>query len=153
MAWPNPQSPAATGDVAWPGPSVPAAGAAPEIAAERANPKQELPGTAENSGNVKGNDAAEDRQVSEPAGTAVSDTEIPGGILLAFAIALMIAGIFVRWIVTVLFPRRIVVTRERAMPRLAGHRRDPAPDWVDRLDDDVKEALRKLLQTLDRQAA
>ena len=104
---------------------------------------------------MNGNDSAGDRQVGGPIETADSDTEVPGGMLLALAIALVIAGILLRWIVTMIFAPRLIVrlSRQVPVPQPGGRHRNLAPGWVDRLDDDVKEALRKLLRTLDRQAA
>jgi len=164
--WPDPQSPAGAGNVAWPAPPVSAASTTQGATAEPASRKQELPATAENSDKVKGNDAAADRQIGEPIETAVSDDEMPGGMLLAFAIALVIAGIFVRRTVRMTFARpprvrpdrrrepiRSTIARERTIPQPVAHHRDLAPDWVDRLNDDVQQSLRKLLRTLDRQAA
>lgn len=165
MPWPDPRSPAGAGNVAWPDPPVSAVSTTQGATAERASQKQELPATAENSDKVKGNGAAGDRQVGERTETAVSDNEMPDGMLLALAIALVIAGICVRQIVRMIFARRRIVrpdrrkpvwstiARKRTIPEPVAHRRDLAPGWVDRLDDDVKEALRKLLRTLDRQAA
>ncbi len=74
-----------------------------------------------------------------------------------------------RRIVKMLFARRPKVAKvaaERREPVLstnsAGertitlpltHQTDLAPGWVDHLDDDVQHALRKLLRTLEREAA
>jgi hypothetical protein len=165
VPWPDPRSPAGAGNVAWPDPPVSAVSTTQGATAERASQKQELPATAENSDKVKGNGAAGDRQVGERTETAVSDNEMPDGMLLALAIALVIAGICVRQTVRMIFARRHIVRPDRRKPvwstiarkrttsEPVAHRRDLAPGWVDRLDDDVKEALRKHLRTLDRQAA
>jgi hypothetical protein len=154
-SWPDPQSPTGTGNVAWPAPPVPAAATTQRATEEQADQKQELSATADSSDKVNGNDSAGDRQVGGPIETADSDTEVPGGMLLALAIALVIAGILLRWIVTMIFAPRLIVplSRQVPVPQPGGRHRNLAPSWVDRLDDDVKEALRKLLRTLDRQAA
>jgi hypothetical protein len=87
------------------------------------------------------------------------------GLFLAFAIGLVIAGIIVRRIVRMTFAQRRTVFPDRGEPvgatSIASECTKPfvvhyrAPGWVanNRPNDEVKEALRKLLLVLDRRAA
>jgi hypothetical protein len=85
--------------------------------------------------------------------------------LLALTIGLLITGMIVRRIVRMTFLRQRAVPAdrrepvwsvpsERAISNVAAQHRDLAPGSLDndRLDDEVKEALRKLLRVLDQQA-
>ena len=146
--------------VGWPDPPSPAGGAAQGGTAEstpegRANQTQEVPATAANSDKNAGNNARGDRHVE----MAASHSEMPVGMLLAFAIGLVIAGIFVRRIVRMTFARRRTVRPDRREPvwttRIASERTKPklVVHDTDCLDDEVKDALRKILRVLDRQAA
>jgi len=166
MAWPDLASPTGAGKLTLPNPPSPASGATRGATAEstpedRANQTREVPATATNSGKDAVND------VARPIEVAASHSEMSVGMLWAFAIGLVIAGIFVRRIVKMTFKRRRTVrtdlrepvwTRgmasERTTPKFKAHHRDMAPGSVDGegLDDEIKEALRKLLRVLDRQA-
>ena len=84
---------------------------------------------------------------------------------MALAIAMAFVGILMRWLVGKLFARRrklaaerrepVWVTDEYVMPDALtrGTRRPPGRVDPERLDDEVKLALRKLLRTLERSAA
>ena len=87
--------------------------------------------------------------------------------LLALAIGLFITGIIVRRIARMTFAQRQTVrpdrrepvwttsiASERAISKLVAEHRDLTPGSLgkDRLDDEVKEALRKLLRVLDQEA-
>lgn len=181
VAWPDPPAPPSAGKVAWPDPRSPAGAdkvashdpplpadevtrgtAAPE---EGANPTQEVPATPANSVKDAAHDAGLDRRVIAPIEMALSHSEMPVGILLAVAIGLVIAGIFLRRIVGMAFARQRAVHTDRhepvwttstpsppTMPKFIAQDCDLAPSSVDeeRLDDEVKEALRKLSRLLDR---
>ena len=172
VAWPDPPAPASADKVAWPDPPSPARGVTPEAVAEsapeeKAKQTQEVPATAANSNKNARNDAGVDRQVAAPTETADPQSEMPVGMLLALAIGLLITGIIVRRIVRMTFARQRTVrpdrrepvwttsiASERAISNVAAQHRDLAPGSLDndRLDDEVKEALRKLLRVLDQQA-
>jgi hypothetical protein len=168
--WPDPPAPANGGNTAWPDPSrVPAAatpqttGAAQPTATTNNDAQQPMPTTAASPDQANGSDAAS----ATPTVTPVSaNADIPVGLLLALAVAMLVAGLLLRRIVKMIFARRGDAGAARREPVLrtnrAGERtitlpvpdqHDPAPDWVDRLDQDVREALRHLLRTLERQAA
>jgi len=183
VAWPDPPAPPSAGNVTWPDPPSPAGAdkvashdpslpagevmrgtAAPE---EGANPTQEVPATPANSVKDAAHDAGLDRQVIAPIEMTLSHSEMPVGILLAVAIGLVIAGIFLRRIVRMTFARQRAVHTDRqepvwttstpsapTMPKFIAQDCDLAPGSVDeeRLDYEVKEALRKLSRLLDRPA-
>jgi hypothetical protein len=139
-----------------------------QAAAPAANDRQEAPASvpAQNS-ELRGTDGASDRQAIEPAATQASDSDdIPVGLLLALAAAMLIAGLLLRRIVKSIFARQPKVAVARREPVLStnkagertitlpiAHQTDLAPDWAERLDGDVQDALRKLLRTLEREAA
>lgn len=159
VGWPESPSPASSNNVVWPDPPSPAGGAAQGGIAEstpegRANQTQEVPATAANSDKNAGNDARGDRHVE----MAASHSEMPVGMLLAFAIGLVIAGILVRRIVRMTFARRRTVRPDRQEPvwttSIASERTKPTfvVHDTDCLDDEVKDALRKIVRVLDRQA-
>jgi hypothetical protein len=87
------------------------------------------------------------------------------GLFLAFAVGLVIAGIIVRRIVRMTFAQRRTVFPDRGEPvgvtSIASESTKPfvvhyrAPGLVDNdpPNDEVREALRKLLLVLDRRAA
>ncbi len=174
-AWPDPPTQAPAGNTAWPEPPHTAAAAVPEppnspqqTAVPLANDKQEAPASvpAQNS-ELRGTDAATDRQAIEPVATRASDNDdIPVGLLLALAAAILILGILLRRIVKSIFARQPKVAVARREPVLStnkagertitlplAHQTDLAPDWAEHLDGDVQDALRKLLRTLEREAA
>ena len=167
VTWPDPPTLAGADNVVKPGPPSQTSGA-PEgttgqsIPEETAN--QEEPPTAANAGN----DAGVAMPTAEPTEVAVSHSEIPAGLALAFVVGLVIAGIIVRRIVRMTFARRRTVFPDRREPVLTtsiasaptkpdfvAHHRDLALGLVDndRPNDEVKQALRKLLLVLDRRAA
>jgi hypothetical protein len=178
--WPDPPSQSRAGNVTWPAPPPPAAVAAPEpaatpqpvaappqAAAPLANDAQQAAPPAQSSDNTGAIGAPADRAVIEPVATGDSDNDdMPVGLLLALAAAMLIAGLFLRRIVKSLFARRPKVAAMRREPVLStnsagersitlplAHQTELAPGWVDHLDDDVQDALRKLLRTLEREAA
>jgi hypothetical protein len=171
--WPDPPAQAPAGNAAWPEPPHAAAAAVPEppsppqqTAAPPANDKQEAPAPLPNA-ELKGADAASDHQAIEPAATQASDDDdMPVGLLLALAAAILILGILLRRIVKSIFARqpKIAVARrepvlstnkagERTITLPLAHQTDLAPGWAEHLDGDVQDALRKLLRTLEREAA
>ena len=172
VAWPDPPAPASTDKVAWPDLPSPAGDVAPEAVAEsapeeKAKQTQEVPASAAKSNKNARNDAGVDRQVAAPTQTADPQSVMPVGMLLALAIGLLITGMIVRRIVRMAFLRQRAVPPERREPvwttsipskraitNVAAQHRDLAPGSLDNdcLDDDVKQALRKLLRVLDQQA-
>jgi len=153
-ARPGPPPPTGDGDVVWPDPPPSQTVRAPQrtlknTAEERANQTPEEPAT-----------------VGNPDESAVSYGELPAGLFLALAFGLVIAGMIVRRIVrlafsgrrTVFFDRRTPVETSNVasdIPKFMAPHHDPAPKWVDDncMNNEVKEALRKLLLVLDRNAA
>jgi hypothetical protein len=178
--WPDPPSPAGGGNTAWPDPSrLPAptaqqatgaaqpatAAAQPMPATNNSDAQQPMPGTAAGSSQASGSDAASDTPTTAATATPASaNGDIPVGLLLALAIAMLVAGLLLRRVVKMIFAQRhtgaarapVLRTNragERTITLPVPNQHDPAPDWVDRLDQDVREALRNLLRTLERQAA
>jgi hypothetical protein len=166
VAWPDPPSSAGAAKVAWPDPPSPATGATQGAAAEStpvgsANQSQEevtreVPATSAISDKVVANDAGVESQVAEP----IQRTDFQSGmpvVLLAVVIGLIIAGIFGRRIVRT-FARRRTLDPARQEPvrttSIASERTKPTfvVHDTDCLDDQVKDALRKILRVLDRQA-
>jgi hypothetical protein len=166
--WPDPQPQGATtGNVAWPAPpsaAPPAAMSAPPDPTT-ANAPQEPPAAGQDTGSINGNSAndapASDASPPPPA----QNSDVSGSTILALAIAMAFIGILMRWLVGRLFARRrklaaerrepVWVTDEYVMPDALtrGGRRPPGRVDPERLDDEVKHALRKLLRTLERSAA
>jgi hypothetical protein len=166
----DPAPPVEAGKVAWPDPPSPAGGIAhgattenpPE---ERVNQTHEVPAAAPHSDKDVGDEPGVGGQVAMPNEKANSQSEMPVTMLLAVAIVLMIVGILLRWIIRSTFARqrmadldrgdavRTSISIESAMPTFLA-RHDLAPNSVnnDHQDDEVKEALRKLLRVLDKQA-
>ncbi len=162
VAWPDPPPAAGADKVAWPAPSSPGGGvkgASGENAPkDRTTQTQEVPATGSISDKGARNDVGADKLVAKPnqSGSSV-------GLLLVFAIGLILAGIFVRWIVRMTLTRRPTVYLDRQEPVWAtgnasqgtiSATQHPALDWldIDRLDDEVQEILPKLLRVLNRQA-
>jgi hypothetical protein len=168
--WPDPQpQQGATGNVAWPEPpsaAPPAAMSAPQDPAT-ANAPQEPPAAGQDTGSINANSASDAPAPDANPPPAAQNSDVSGSTILALAIAMAFVGILMRWLVGKLFARRrklaaerrepVWVTDEYVMPDALtrGARRPPAPGRVDpeRLDDEVKQALRKLLRTLERSAA
>ena len=162
VAWPDPPPAAGADKVAWPAPSSPGGGvkgASGENAPkDRTTQTQEVPATGSISDKGARNDVGADKLVAKPnqSGSSV-------GLLLVFAIGLILAGILVRWIVRMTLTRRPTVYLDRQEPVWAtgnasqgtiSATQHPALDWldIDRLDDEVQEILPKLLRVLNRQA-
>ena len=170
VAQPSPPSPAGDANEVWPDPlsrtsGAPRSATLKNTAQERANQTQEEPATAANPDKGAGNDAGVAAKVADPIEAAVFHSELPVGLFLAFAFGLVIAGIIVRRMVRMTFARRGTVfinRRERVettdvasdIPKFVAHPPDLAPKWINngRPKDEMKEALRKLLLVLDRQA-
>jgi hypothetical protein len=170
VPWTDPAPPVEAGKVAWPDPPSPAGGIAhgattenpPE---ERVNQTHEVPAAAPHSDKDAGDEPGVGGQVAMPDEKAISQSEMPVAMLSALAIVLMIAGLLLRRIISLTFARRRTADLDRgdavrtstaiesAMPKFLV-RHDLAPNSVnnDHLDDEVKEALRKLLRVLDEQA-
>jgi hypothetical protein len=169
VPWPDPPSPAAADKVVWPDPPSRARGETPEVAwqpppAAASTPKekggqtQQEPVTASDSAKKAGTDAGPNRHITEPAALAVTQNEMPISVLLALAAGLLFAGIIVRRIVKMAFARRLSVhpdvASERTIPTFVAKDRVLAHGPVDGdlSDDETREALRKLLLVLERQA-
>jgi hypothetical protein len=165
VTWPDPPKPGAADNVVRPDPPSQTSGApqgatAQSIPEETAN--QEEPATTANAGN----DAGVARPGAEPTEVAVSLSEMSAGLFLAFVVGLVIAGIIVRRIVRMLFAQRRTVFPDRrepvgatsiasecTKPKFVVHYRAPGSVDNDPPNDEVREALRKLLLVLDRRAA
>ncbi len=169
LPWTDPAPPVEARKVAWPDPPSPAGGIAhgattenpPE---ERVNQTREVPAAAPNSDKDAGDEPGVGGQVAMPKEKAISQSEMLFAMLFAFTIVLMIAGMLLRRIISLTFARRRTAdldggdavrtsgSIESAMPTFLV-RHDLAPNSVnnDHLDDEVKEALRKLLRVLDEQ--
>ncbi len=179
VAWPQPPALAATGQVAWPDPppaaradkvawpAPPSSGSGVKGAGGENAPKdgaretQEVPATASISAQGARNDVGADKLVAKPNPSGSSQGEMRVGLLLVLAIGLILAGILVRWIVRMTLTRRPTVYLDRREPVWATSNASQgtisatqhlALDWgdIDRLDDEVKEALPKLLRALNR---
>jgi hypothetical protein len=163
--WPDPQPQSATGNnFSWPEPPSAAPGAAPE--APTANTAQEPAAGVQETGSVNATGAGEAPAAADANATAASQSgDVSGSTILAVAIAMAFIGILMRWLVGKAFARRrkaaaerrepLWVTDEYVMPDALtrGTRRPPGRIDPDRLDDEVKQALKKLLRTLERSAA
>jgi len=168
--WPDPQPQGATGNVAWPEPpsaAPPAATSAPsDTTTATTDTAQEPPAAGQDTGSINGN-GANDVSPAEasPPPPPAQNSDVSGSTILALAIAMAFVGILMRWLVGKLFARRrklaaerrepVWVTDEYVMPDALTRGTRLPPDRVDpeRLDDEVKHALRKLLRTLERSAA
>ena len=165
--WPDPQPQGATGNVAWPDPpsvAQPGAASAPPDPTTT-NTAQEPP-AGQDTGSINANGASD---AAAPEATPLPPTQnssdVSGSTILALAIAMAFVGILMRWLVGKLFARRrklaaerrepVWVTDEYVMPDALtrGTRQPPGRVDPERLDDEVKLALRKLLRTLERSAA
>jgi len=172
VAWPDAPSPAGADRVVWPDPPSLVAPATQEAASESASEEKvhqarDVPATTAKMNQNAQNTDGTDKQVAEPANMAGSQRMISDGTVLAFAIGLVIAGIFSRFVVRMTFARRRTIYVDRREPdwtdSIESEARMPefepalalAPGLVDndRLADEVEDALRKLLRVLDRQAA
>ena len=165
--WPDPQPQGATGGVAWPAPpavtpSANAANGTPDAATTNPAPEPAAAGQETGSINATGGDAPA-AEASPPPPAQTSD--VSGSTILALAAAMAVAGVLMRWLLGKMFARRrklaaerrepVWVTDEYVMPDALtrGTRRPPGRVDHERLDDEVKQALRKLLRTLERSAA
>jgi hypothetical protein len=162
--WPDPQSQAPAGNnFPWPEPPSAATGASPEGPAANG---QEPPAAVQETGSVNGTSAGETPAADASAQPASQNNDVSGSTILAVAIAMAFVGILMRWLVGKFFARRrkaaaerrepLWVTDEYVMPdALTRGTRQPSPGRIDpeRLDDEVKQALKKLLRTLERSAA
>ncbi len=165
VAWPDPPPTARADKVEWPAPPSPGGGvnsaSGENVPKDRAKQTQEVPATASISAQGARNDVGADKLVAKPNPSGSSQGEMRIGLLLVFAIGLILAGILVRWIVRMTLTRRPTVHLDRHEPVWAtsdasqgtiSATQHPALDWgeIDRLDDEVKEALPKLLRALNR---
>lgn len=165
VTWPDPPTPAGANNVVRPDPPSQTSGApqratAQSIPEETAN--QGEPATTANAGS----DAGVARPIAEPTEVAVSHSEMSAGLFLAFVVGLVIAGIIVRRIVRMIFAQRRTVFPDRGepvgatsiasqctKPKFVVHYRAPGLVDNDPPNDEVRQALRKLLLVLDRRAA
>jgi hypothetical protein len=158
-AWPDPQQPqGAAANAPWPDP--PGGGASSDPATTSATPETSA---AQDAGNMNPAGPGETADVAQsPASTG---NEISGRMIVALAVALAIVGILLRWLLGKFFTRRRRIAAERreplwetddyVMPDALARGGHPASDRIDpeRLDAEAKQALRKLLRTLERSAA
>jgi hypothetical protein len=166
--WPDPQPQGATDSVAWPAPpavmpSAAGANPAPDAATTNAAPEPTAGGQETGSINAPAAGDAPAPEASPPPPAQTSD--VSGSTILALAAAMAVAGVLMRWLLGKMFARRrklaaerrepVWVTDEYVMPDALtrGTRRPPGRVDHERLDDEVKQALRKLLRTLERSAA
>lgn len=137
--------------------------ASPESATT--NTAAEPSAASQDTGSINANGAS-DASAAESTPPPAQNNDVSGSTILALAIAMAFVGILMRWLVGRLFARRrklaaerrepVWVTDEYVMPdALTRAPRPPPPGRVEpeRLDDEVKHALRKLLRTLERSAA
>lgn len=169
LPWTDPAPPVEADNVAWPDPPSPAGGIAhgattENHAEERVNQTHEVPAAAPHSDKDAGDESGVGGQVAMPNEKANFRSQMPVTMLLALAIVFMIVGMLLRWIIRLTFARqrtadldrgdavRTSMVIESAMPKFL-ERHDFAPNSInyDQLDDEVKEALRKLLRVLDQQ--
>lgn len=167
--WPDPQpQQGGAGNVAWPDPPSAAPHAAMSAPSEPATTDTavEPPAAAQDTGSINANGASDASPAESTPPPPGQNNDVSGSTILALAIAMAFLGILMRWLVGKLFARRrklaaerrepVWVTDEYVMPdALTRGLRRPPPARVEpeRLDDEVKHALRKLLRTLERSAA
>jgi hypothetical protein len=164
--WPDSQPQATSGGFAWPDPSkitaAPAAAAAPQADTAKPNGEPEQPAAVPAPDDSSANSGPAATQSDAPVAATPAERDLPIGILLALVASMLIAGILLRRIVTTLFARRPKIEIERREPAWAAQdtaapniaaRREAAASPIHHLDDEIKESLRKLLRTLERQAA
>ena len=166
--WPDPQPQGATGGgVAWPTPPALAPSEATNAAADTggANAAAESPTAGQDTGSINATGAGEAPAPEGSPPTPAQTSDVSGSTILALAVAMAIVGVLMRWLLGKLFARRrklaaerhepVWVTDEYVMPDALtrGARRPPGRVDPDRLDDEAKQALRKLLRTLERSAA
>jgi hypothetical protein len=163
--WPDPQpQQGGAGNVAWPDPPPAAMTASPESATT--NTAAEPSAASQDTGSINANGASDASTAESTPPPPAQNNDVSGSTILALAIAMAFVGILMRWLVGRLFARRrklaaerrepVWVTDEYVMPdALTRGPRRPPPGRVDpeRLDDEVKHALQKLLRTLERSAA
>jgi hypothetical protein len=165
--WPDPQAPSAQGAAgnrfSWPEPPSATTGAAPDAPA--ANTAQEPAAAVQETGSVNATGASDAPAADATAAPASQNSDVSGSTILAVAIAMAFIGILMRWLVGKFFARRrkaaaerrepLWVTDEYVMPDALtrGTRQPPGRIDPERLDDEVKQALKKLLRTLERSAA
>lgn len=147
--WPDPPVRAAANNFGWPDPPPPQVG----ITAPAEPPTPNLVDRPENS------DASHPRQKIEadvapdrrPITTiATARGQMSYGIIFAFGIGLVIAGILTLRLAKILFGRRDRIYIDRRAPR----QRDPVSEQVlSNSWDDERQTLRKLLEALEQQRA
>jgi hypothetical protein len=160
-AWPEPPPPqnAAAAGAAWPDPPATSAPADPATtsAAPDASAAQDT-----GSATPTSEPAVETPQ---PTTSGMGSLSGRGMMILVVAIAFIVGGVLMRWMLGKLFARRRRIAAERreplwqtddyVMPDALARGGGPAAGSIDpeRLDADSKQALRKLLRTLERSAA
>jgi hypothetical protein len=173
VAWPDPPSPpvdAATGQAGLSSADAAAQGAIAggTPAVESTHPTLEMPAPAATAADDGSNAKAPENAAANPGKLAAPQDDTPAGIILAGAIALLIAGMFMRRMITRAFARRHPVHIERREPVLlestAVKRPTPAllthsptlvpdHDGADHRIDEVEDALRKLARRLRQRRA
>ena len=138
---------------------------APPDTTTTANTPQDPPAAGQDTGSINGNSANDLSPAEANPPPPAQNSDVSGSTILALAIAMAFVGILMRWLVGRLFARRrklaaerrepVWVTDEYVMPDALTRGTRLPPDRVDpeRLDEEVKHALRKLLRTLERSAA
>jgi hypothetical protein len=158
VAWPDPPASASASKVAWPDPPTRGRSAtqgtnSQNTTEDRGNLTQVVPTTTASHDKDAGNaDGAE--QAAAQIQTAVSQSGMSVGVLLAIAIGLLIAGTTVRQIVRKFARQHSDYPKRREPFRTTSVASEHTkPTFVvrddDRLDNEVKEELRKLLRGLD----
>ena len=163
-ASPEPPSQSSADTTAWPEPPAPAATAPAETVPKDTAPEPSAPSA--KAGNDAGSDKASDLSVIGPVPAPAPTGEMSTGLVVIGAIGLMVAGLYMRSMLTRTVSRPRMkkirqraatdgVSSERKMPAFPAHffQRAQAPTGHERSHDESVEALRKLLQVLDREAA
>jgi hypothetical protein len=163
--WPDPPQ-GATGSTAWPAPPAVTPSGAASAAPDAANAGADSSPAGQDTGSINATGAGDGPAAeANPSPPPAQGSDVSGSTILALAAAMAVVGVLMRWLLGRLFARRrklaaerrepVWVTDEYVMPDALtrGTRRPPVRMDPERLDDEVKQALRKLLRTLERSAA
>jgi hypothetical protein len=156
--WPDPQP------LAWPNPPAVAPSTATNAAPDAGGTNAAAEPAGQDTGSINATGAA-DAPAPEVTPPPAQSNDVSGSTILVLAAAMAIVGVLMRWLLGKLFARRRKIAAERREPLWVtdeyvmpdaltrGTRRPPGRVDPERLDDEVKQALRKLLRTLERSAA